>query len=458
VHRKFAVTQHRIPACIASLRDLPEPDVVIISQATDDHCHRASLCQLPAHGTKTVILAHPAAAKRIRRWRHFHPDKVQALPVYNPRSQQQQQQQQQQHRLRGGVKATSANIRRFALPPPTPTGSPGEVTLALMVERFDLTRLHAAIGITYRPPSAATTSTTTTAAAAAATASEATMPSQAPPPTPPPDPLPTLPVSRRPASASLPPSPSPSPPPPSEPLSVIYSPHGVSPAAIRAYAATHLAAERALPLHLLLHAFDRVQNAWFLGGTVATGVPGGLPVAHALRARFWLSAHDGDTAVGGIGTKTVRVRRYARDEAQQLMRAYYCAAAAAPAASALPLPFLSPLPPPSPSAFASPSPSPSPSSFSSSSSPSSPYTAAAFTPSSSSSSSPPPPPPPRCSPYLSSSLCPATGKNGSGSGGDGSGSSSGGNNSQASVGASPDPRGISVTKLLRLHVGEEIHL
>ncbi|KAI9758019.1 MAG: hypothetical protein M1815_005296 [Lichina confinis] len=292
-HHRFARASHRHPACISSLRDVPEPDLVIVSQAKEDHCNEDTLRQLPAEGGKSVVLAHPAAAKIIRGWRHFRPEgRVQALARYDHR-----------HPAR-----REATVRRFVLPPSSPSGAPGEVTVALMSDPLDLTGVHTAVGITYRPPSASVVFP-----AAIATTSPTLQPSSAtlfvPPLTPPPD----SPRSFHSMAMSSYAAPA------DRPISVVYSPHGVPYRLIRPYASTHLVAESALPLDLLLHSFDRVRNLWWLGGTIATGFPGGQEIAHNLLARYWISAHDEVKVVGGISTKPIKTHHYDRHRAQLFM-------------------------------------------------------------------------------------------------------------------------------------------
>ncbi|KAK7740030.1 hypothetical protein SLS62_011146 [Diatrype stigma] len=72
---------------LTSLRELPEaPDLVIISQAGRDHCDETTLRQLPGSGTRTLIIAEPAAAHVIHSWRHFDRDKVRIIePWEDPR-------------------------------------------------------------------------------------------------------------------------------------------------------------------------------------------------------------------------------------------------------------------------------------------------------------------------------------------------------------------------------------
>ena len=97
-------------------------------------------------------------------------------------------------------------------------------------------------------------------------------------------------------------------------LSVIYSPHGVSYNLIRAYATSHLVKAAALPLTLLMHSFDRVENPWWMGGNVAAGLPGGVEIARNLMARCWVSAHDEDKNNTGISVKNVKIHKHSLQE------------------------------------------------------------------------------------------------------------------------------------------------
>ncbi|KAL9632854.1 MAG: hypothetical protein Q9164_005051, partial [Protoblastenia rupestris] len=110
-------------------------------------------------------------------------------------------------------------------------------------------------------------------------------------------------------------------------LSLIYSPHGVNYSLIRAYASSHLVQNAALPLTLLLHSFDRVNNPWWMGGNVAAGLPGGVEIAKNLMARCWISAHDEDKDNTGISVANVKTRKYNTEEVEQ----FSAASASAPA-------------------------------------------------------------------------------------------------------------------------------
>src|ERR1700761_7082710 len=79
---KFSTQEHLEPSCIASLGELPEPDMILVSQDKPDHCHEGTRCQLSPH-IPSLILGTPAAAKKIRSWQHFDFGNIQALQKYN---------------------------------------------------------------------------------------------------------------------------------------------------------------------------------------------------------------------------------------------------------------------------------------------------------------------------------------------------------------------------------------
>lgn len=332
-HPKWLLSKHTVGSCISDLSQIPEPNVVIVSQDKPDHCHEATLRQLNPSSHTTTILAQPAAAKRIYGMKHFDPSRLYALPTYSDQK--------------------PDSVLRFYIPPALPGGLPGEATIAFIPAKMDVSGLHNAIGITYRPPSAAIpppgsfpirTPPSTTGAFDS--------PRQAPPhpqnmpPTPPESPLltaSTLSSGTSPASdASTPISESTTAtsftpphtanshsvsstssiairPAPEKTLSLIYSPHGVSYNLIRPYASSHLVSAAALPLTTLLHSFDRVQNPWWLGGNVNAGLPGGVEIAQSLMARCWISAHDEDKENSGLAVKKVTTRKYNAQEVRNMV-------------------------------------------------------------------------------------------------------------------------------------------
>ncbi|KAI9760813.1 MAG: hypothetical protein M4579_001443 [Chaenotheca gracillima] len=277
IHPIFSIQDHTVPACISSLDEIPEPDLVLISQSKPDHCHESTLRQLRGHGSKTVILAEPNAARRIRSWKHFDPDKVQSMRRF----------QEQDGR--------AANVRRIRIPPTVPFGNPGEVTIALITKKYDLAGLHTAFGITYRPPTPWSPYGGL-------------------------HPQPSLPDSPNSyhsfqSSTTLSSYSSPG----DRALSILFSPHGISYSDIQPYAQAHLVSEAALPLSAFFHPFDRVQNPWWLGGNISTGLPGGLEIAQSLLARYWIQTHDEEKMLGGFSVLNMRTEKYRPEVVQQLM-------------------------------------------------------------------------------------------------------------------------------------------
>lgn len=130
--RWFAITRHVVPSAIQHLSQIEEPDVVIVSQNKPDHCHKETLLQLRPEG-KTIIAAEPGAAKAIKSWDHFDPNRIYGLNKYDP-------------------KAKFGNSLRLRIPPLSPNGHPGEVNISFIPAKNYMTGLHNAIGVTYQPP------------------------------------------------------------------------------------------------------------------------------------------------------------------------------------------------------------------------------------------------------------------------------------------------------------------
>ncbi|KAG9248536.1 hypothetical protein BJ878DRAFT_531854 [Calycina marina] len=270
-HSKFSISRQKQPSCISSLTELSEPNLVVISQDKPDHCHKETLTQLSRTGGKTIILAEPASAKIIRSWRHFNPSKVHTLLKWE----------------RKQSKIKSSSIHRIAVPPQVPHGTAGEVTITFMAQPLDITGLHSAIGITYRPPTFSLS------------------PFESLPPTPPDSPR----SCQSTFSASI----------TDRTLSVIFSPHGCNYKTLAPYVTSHLVAEAALPLTVLLHCYDRVQNAWYMGGNICSGFPGGLEIAQNLEAQVWISAHDSDKENKGFANNKIVIRKFPREEVESMV-------------------------------------------------------------------------------------------------------------------------------------------
>ncbi|KAF2266207.1 hypothetical protein CC78DRAFT_161669 [Lojkania enalia] len=276
----FSISEQKATPCISSLTDLEqEPDLILISQDKPDHCHEETLRQLP-RDCQSTILATPPAARKIRSWAHFRPELVQALPKY--------------------VEGDNRSIYRLVLPPFSPRGSCGEVTVTWLPAKRDVSGLHHAIGITYRPPCSVLS---------ANLGHYLDLPLS--PPASPGSPK-TIASSPR----TIVPSPYND---REKTMSVIYSPHGVPYDIIRPYASSHLVTEAALPLSALIHSFDRVENPWYLGGNISAGSPGGLQIARSLLAQSWISAHDADKNNRGWSVKQIRIGKYSLDEIKRML-------------------------------------------------------------------------------------------------------------------------------------------
>ncbi|RYP78513.1 hypothetical protein DL771_000466 [Monosporascus sp. 5C6A] len=361
---------HNKPACVASLSELPEPDLVVISHHKSDRCNAATLRQLPSSGTRTLILAEPAAARVIRGWRYFDRAKVRTLERW------------EDPRLTGVQTAV-----RVPVPAVVAGGQRGEVTVSFVPQKKrDPAGPHCAIGITYRPPSfpnlhvmiptpvqqqkgLATPPTTpdsnNTGGSSALTTRVSATDTMLYPPSPPISPRSLRSVQSastllspptQPNAATLndsddgttkPPPHAHSPPrrPASyyhhhyrsqhmtpRPLSVLFSPQGIAYAHLAAYATSHLVSEAALPLTALLHPMDHVATRphprWWRWPLLSSGGAGanfcgagaggaGAEIAARLGARVWVGAQDGDgdrEVRGLLTTGVLRARRRARDD------------------------------------------------------------------------------------------------------------------------------------------------
>ncbi|KAF2838544.1 hypothetical protein M501DRAFT_1004297 [Patellaria atrata CBS 101060] len=278
---KFSVSEQKITPSVSSLADLPEPDLILISQDKPDHCHEETLRTLPSNA-RTIIVATSAAARKIKSWGHFKSSSIQVLQKYDEKKDE--------------------SVFTLILPPFSPRGSPGEVTVCLLPAKRDVTGLHNAVGITYRAPCSVLS---------AAPGSYIDLP-----PTPPASPLSPRTISATPRT--IVPSPFYN---REKTMSVIYSPHGVSYNIIKPYASSYLVNESALPLTALIHSFDRVENPWYLGGNVAAGTPGGIEIAKSLLAKSWISAHDADKDNRGLSIKRINIKKYKADHIKAMLTA-----------------------------------------------------------------------------------------------------------------------------------------
>jgi hypothetical protein len=291
------------------------------------------LRQLPATGTKTVILAEPTSARLIRSWKYFDADKVQTIPRWDD-----------------SIALKGDAVVRVPVKV-VDGGDPGEVTVAFIPQKKDMSGLHSAIGITYRP------STTSIGSRPVLSQTAVSSPPTSPRPrksytnlprlfssttrSPTGDLSPASPTSpglfplRSVRSASSIPlsvssnltatttitTPDQSIPSGTQPaLSLLFSPHGISYPSLDSYVQSHLASESALPLTALLHCFDSITNPWWLGGQILLGAPAGTETAGRLGARVWISAHDGDKEVKGFANGLLKTRKWAVEEVVRELR------------------------------------------------------------------------------------------------------------------------------------------
>ncbi|KAI4100278.1 MAG: hypothetical protein L6R37_005564 [Teloschistes peruensis] len=348
-HPKFLLSKHTVPSCITNLSHIPEPNVVLVSQDKPDHCHEPTLRQLDPTSSLTNVLGVPGAAKKIRGMKHFDPSRVHALPVYSSKDHE--------------------SVIRFYIPPLSPGGAAGEATIAYVPAKMDVSGLHNALGITYRPPTTAPStppvnhspkpefrySNFSSPYAYHQTRNMPPTPPESPPQRPrslsnstEPSTLSTasssssIPLSHTTSATSTPSNshtfhPSHSPthstssttsshfPRPAKTLSLIYSPHGLAYAPhIQAYATSHLIAQAALPLTALIHGFDRVENPWYMGGNINAGLPGGVQIAKHLMARTWIGAHDEDKENSGLSVLKVKIRKFGIGEVRDMVRREWC--------------------------------------------------------------------------------------------------------------------------------------
>lgn len=325
-HPKFLLSKHTTESCIESLSQIPEPNIVLVSQDKPDHCHEATLRQLDPKSSITTILAEPGAYKKIRSMKYFSPQMIHPLRTFSSKD--------------------PDSVIKFFIPPIVSGGTAGEATISFVPAKKDIAGVHNAIGVTYRPPSAI--SMRSRPFSSPSSSGHSTYPySQNFPVTPPESPS-TTPDILPPSSVSHTRTTSASTSRPSDTfsasvnyqsvtslgssiafdwpfraqteksLSFLYSPHGVDYSLIHPFASSHLIASAALPLTLLLHSFDRVNNPWWMGGNVAAGMPGGVEIAQNLMVRCWVSAHDEDKDNSGLSVKNVTKQKFTAEEVAEM--------------------------------------------------------------------------------------------------------------------------------------------
>lgn len=291
LHPSFLLSYHTSTPALHSLQDLRHlPDVIIISQDKPDHCHKETLCSFP-NSPDTSILATAAAAKKIRSWKHFDDNQIHSLENYDPLDED--------------------SVIRIPLPGYSSSSIDGEITIANIPTKRDIVRVHNAIGITYRPPSTILTgmhhtSRRSTNGSSIRLSSE---PGTSSAPT----------SLRRSPATSIGTSQVTTSMQQEDVLSVIYSPHGISPEALEPYVVNHLDELDALPISALLHSFNIELNPWFMGGVIATGAPGGMKLRKRWHIDHWVSAHDEVKVNKGLATTMIKSTQYDVEEVEAML-------------------------------------------------------------------------------------------------------------------------------------------
>lgn len=302
---RFQASNHTITPSIASLAELEQKvDLIIVSQDKPDHCHKTTLCGWPKDKPVTVLAA-PAAARKIRAWKHFDADRVFDMPSYT------------------GEEESLIRVKT----------SSGLISIANLASKLDLTGLHNAVGISFKPYNLNTRSTT-----------EQIKALLTPPQTPQSQKvleLPSVDVPRQSLRARVrsysslrsmrsqrPRTPIATPPRTEDDIciSCIYSPHGVTISLIESYIKNHLEPIKALPLTVLLHGITVEQNPWYLGGIVASGAPAAIQIIKLLHGnvKYWIGAHDESKDNQGLSVKLLKTRRYHHEDVLELLRAEDC--------------------------------------------------------------------------------------------------------------------------------------
>lgn len=317
VPAKASLASYIQEACASPLRQTPQPDVIVVSNARSDHCNEATLRHFAVPGSKTLILAEPAAAKAMRGWKHFDHSMVRPL-----------------RRWEDGRATGRDAVTRIAVAPQVRDGFKGEVTVSLIHQKRDLTGLHSAVAITYRPPPPHASIFRRQAATPPKSprSSVSDLAPRIPTPRvsllgPPAVPTPAV------LGAALTPPASPgfrslrtvrslaaiAPSARNRAVSVVYSPYGTSYSCLEPYVNSHLVAEAAVPLTALLHPFDTVPHPWGISGRLGAGASVGLETARTSGAWAWISTHD-ETNIGGLSGRLMCRRKQAREDVEEEIR------------------------------------------------------------------------------------------------------------------------------------------
>jgi hypothetical protein len=214
-----------------------------------------------------MIVGEPNAIKKMKRWRHFDNGNLCSLRRYK--------------------RGRSDTLFTVEIPPPSPLGSSGQVTIALLAAKSG--SVHNAIGITYREPSSilsrsrARIGSPPLSSQASHFKSISSAASY---------------VTSTTGHAGYEPT-----------IAVIYSPHGVSYDVLEPWISSHLAFENASPV-AILHSTTTVNAPWYNGGNMIAGCTGGLELARQLLPTVWVAAHDFDNTNINGAVKSVYRQEY----------------------------------------------------------------------------------------------------------------------------------------------------
>lgn len=256
--RAIAWLQNKLPACVASLNELPAvPDLVLINQPQPDHCNRGSLCQLPPD-TSSKILAVPGAASIIRGWKHFERSRVVSMKAYKDET----------------------TIYRFEVPSSSASDTPAEITVT-SIQAGDIQKFHNAMCITYRTPTASESAISGHVNGN----SEASLHQH------------TISVVYSPHGVLFP---------------------SLKPWIDTYLSSTY--APNTPQLTALITAVDRNDYPWWLGGNVVWGKQGALDILRNVDIGKWVASHDVEKDWTGWAIWMLRVTKYEREEVIKEMK------------------------------------------------------------------------------------------------------------------------------------------
>lgn len=314
------------PDDVVRLKNIPHPDMIIISQNKPDHCHKETLLQIDRE-LDVVILGSKRIIKKISGWKHFNNNSQLALlKAFRPDS--------------------SETVFRIELPAVSHIkgGHPGEVTVTYMKPKYG--SAHSAIGITYRPPSSVLTDPTTKTFDLPSTPTSLTTPKTpiangvSPPMTPhgrsdsaiiddPESPVlpqedhakmsngvpisPQIPLAgvqtlskKESGNSSMAAE---------KTVSLLWCAYGADYKIIAPWASSLLIQKAALPLSVMFHTLSSIQRPWYSSGIQTAGSTSGIVIAKNLMPHLWISCLDEPSTAKGWGLHARKIKHTTREAA-----------------------------------------------------------------------------------------------------------------------------------------------